>query len=233
MVTTFSQDDNRDGKLDRLEFGLQMPLTADETIQRVTAILSFDVTISKKAKYNFDAVAYFNYDSGSALATIYADGDLVLRQTQPLSSKGGFKVPYKSESLFPSTTKADLSISDISLQKIMQRSCSRNLSMVYRTNYVNAIPQSLPVVLVDSLASKFNADRLIPKIFNVSLIIRIPQQPIRYVPSTSVILTNAWVIFMSFFVFIGFILYRLTSFIFRHQLLTTFQAADLVAGKLD
>jgi len=89
MLTTFSQDDNRDGKLDRLELALQMPLAVDETIQRVTAILYFDVTISKKAKYNFDAVAYFNYDSGAALATVYADGDLAFRQTQPLSSKGG------------------------------------------------------------------------------------------------------------------------------------------------
>lgn len=89
IITTYSQDDNRDGKLDRLEFGLEMPLTADESIHRVSAILYFDVTISKKAKYNFDAVAYFNYDSGAAVATIYADGDLVFRQTQPLSSKGG------------------------------------------------------------------------------------------------------------------------------------------------
>ena len=75
--------------MDRLELNIQMPLTKDESISQVSIISYYDVKLSSKAKYAFDAVSYFTYDGSSALSKLSVDGDLTLRQTWPLLVLGG------------------------------------------------------------------------------------------------------------------------------------------------
>lgn len=90
IVHTIVQDDNRDGLPDRFEFSVAMPLSPQESVKRVVILLYYDVTFSKKAKINFDAISFLDHESSLPLAGLHADGDLLLRQTIPLSSKGGW-----------------------------------------------------------------------------------------------------------------------------------------------
>ncbi len=82
-------DDNRDGLTDRMELSVQMPLGGDEVVTGMTAMLMQRVSFSAKARYVFDAAAYINYESATPISQLTVDGDLVLRQTWPLTAKGG------------------------------------------------------------------------------------------------------------------------------------------------
>lgn len=83
-------DVNRDGRVDRLEMAVQLPLAKNEKITSVTSLVFFDVKLNSIAKYTFDAVSFINYEAGSAMGKLEIDGDLLLRQTWPLSAYGGY-----------------------------------------------------------------------------------------------------------------------------------------------
>ncbi len=82
-------DDNRDGKTERLEISLELPLQDAEYIHGVTVAVYFDTKLHARAKYTFDAVGYVNYESGSPMSKLSIDGDLMLRQSQPFAVYGG------------------------------------------------------------------------------------------------------------------------------------------------
>lgn len=82
-------DDNRDGRTDRVEIALQMPLAPKEQIHGFTALVYFNTKLDSKAKYIFDAASYTTYESMSAITQLNMDGDLLLRQTWPFAVKGG------------------------------------------------------------------------------------------------------------------------------------------------
>lgn len=82
-------DDNRDGRTDRVEIALQMPLAPQETIHGFTALVYFDTKVDSKAKYIFDTVSYATFESMSAITQLNIDGDFMLRQTWPFAVKGG------------------------------------------------------------------------------------------------------------------------------------------------
>ena len=55
--------------------------------------------------------------------------------------------------------------------------------------------------------------------FNATVVMRIPYQDIKYIPSVSEVLKLAWIQYISFFIVVAFVLFRMNSFIFRHQVL--------------
>jgi len=85
-------DDNRDGRTDRLEFGIQMPLAPTETIHGFTALVYVNTQLDSKARYVFDGVSYATFESASAINQLSLDGDLMFRQTWPLTVKGGYDI---------------------------------------------------------------------------------------------------------------------------------------------
>lgn len=215
LLSSATFDDNKDGKMDRLEINIQMPIASDELIHGFTALVYYNVKFSEKVKYLIDAVSYVNYDSGGGMSALTLDGDLVLRQTWPLEGKGGYKVPYSTTQLIDLTSGS--SASDISISNIMRQNTARNLSMVYQHNYQQATGWA------GSASTLFNA----------SLTVRIPQQQVRYTPPASAVLAFAWIQYMSFFIVVAFVLYRVNSFIFRNQLLSTYPVADVIYEKMD
>lgn len=82
-------DDDRDGRPDRLEISLLMPLGAQESVAGLGVLLYHDVTLSAKARYQFDAVTFLSHEGAAGLSSLAMDGDLLLRQTWPLVAKGG------------------------------------------------------------------------------------------------------------------------------------------------
>lgn len=219
-------DNNRDGKTDRLEINIQMPITYDERITGFTALVYFNVKLSDKVKYYFDAVAFSNYESTSSMSALSIDGDLLFRQTWPLSGKGGYKVPYEDDPLLDISTGT--SASQVSIAAIMEQSAARNWSMVFNPTYQYANKGGQRTATQDM--SRLG---LLTNVFNTSLTIRIPQQPVRYTPTASVVLSNAWIQYVCYFIVVAFVLFRLNSFIFRNQILSTLPVADIVYEKMD
>ena len=82
-------DDNRDGVMDRLEVGIQMPLGVNETVTRMDALFYHTATISNRVKYTFDGVSFVTYDSSNPMGSLQIDGDIIFRQTSTLIAKGG------------------------------------------------------------------------------------------------------------------------------------------------
>lgn len=225
FLSSAVQDDNFDGKTDRLEINVQMPLAMDERITGLTAVVYFDVKISDKAKYFFDAVAFTNFESANSMASITIDGDLLFRQTWPLSGKGGYKVPYESDPLFD--VNSGTSAAEVSISTVMKRSTARNWSMVFNPTYLYAVKKG-------QIGAPQDLSRrgLLTNMFNASITIRVPQQPIRYSPTASVVLSNAWIQYVCFFLITAFVLYRMNSFIFRNQILSSFPVVDIIYEKM-
>ena len=90
-ITSSEKDDNRDGLVDRLEIGLQLPLLHTESVTRMEALLFYEVRIQNKAKYKFDALTHVSYaSSGSAMGHLEVDGNVIIKQRWPLRVKGGY-----------------------------------------------------------------------------------------------------------------------------------------------
>jgi len=219
IVKSAELDDNRDGKVDRIEVNMQMPLKEHEEITGMSVAFIHDVTLSDKARYIFDALSYINYDSATSLASLSIDGDLMLRQTTSLYSKGGYRNPYSDDPLL--TLKSDMSAYEASISYLANKASARNLTLNFQSNYV--IPTRLGHVYKDNTLPTFNS----------TIIQRIPIQSIRYTPPVSETLKYAWIQYISFFAVISFLLFRLNSFVFRHQLFHTHAVADIIVEKMD
>ena len=81
--------------------------------------------------------------------------------------------------------------------------------MVYSPNYQYATKLGSTMVLKE--------DGLQYSVFNASMTLRIPSQPIRYFPTTTTILKDAWVKYMAFFIVVAFLIFRLNSLVFRNK----------------
>lgn len=221
LLQSAELDDNRDGRTDRIEIAVQMPLAPTESIKAFSCLVYCDVELDSPVKYVFDAVSYSSYESSTAMTKLSVDGDLKLRQTWPLTQRGGFRHPYDDDELID--IEADTSADEVSISSIMQRSNARNLSMVYTPNSA----------FVDRRLSTVPDDLSAVQFFNASLVIRIPTQAIRYTPQVTTVLKDAWIQYVSFFIVVAFLLFRLNSFVFRHKILHTYATADVVYEKMD
>ena len=104
--------------------------------------------------------------------------------------------------------------------KILGTAAARNLSTTFESTYAYSIP-SIGKTSIDA------------PVFNATVVMRIPTQPVRYTPGASEVLKFAWIQYMSFFVVIAFVLFRLNAFIFRHQLVYAYGVSDIVVEKMD
>eukprot|EP01031_Cornospumella_fuschlensis_P030747 gene30747-37149_t len=222
ILRSAEMDDNRDGKTDRLELSVVLPISADESISGFTAAVYVDVKLHERAKLLFDGVGFVNYEGSTSLQKLAIDGDMMLRQTWPLTAYGGYRRLYENDPLYDvdATTPAQ----EVFMQNVMQRYNARNVSLVYRRNYE----------YVEQRGSSFGSDsNTAQTYFNTSLIFRIPLQPITYTPPVSAVLKFAWIQYVSFFLIVGFVLFSINSFIYRHQLIPTYETADVMHQKFD
>ncbi len=219
VVRSSEVDQNNDGLLDRLEVGIQLPLKTTESITGIQAMFTHNCILKEKAKYSFDSVSYISHESGYPMGNLDIDGDLMIRQSMSLSTKGGFKLPYDNDPLLAITER--MSARDVSMQNIMRRASGRNLTTIFKPSY------SYASIMVDPTSPDTSA----PKFFNATLSLRVPSQPLLYTPTATEVLKFAWIQFVAFFFVIGFLFYRLTGFVFRHRLLYAKTEADIVHDK--
>ncbi len=89
VLTSAEIDTNNDGKIDKIDIIIKMPITLDERITGIDVLVYCDVVLDTKTKLLFDAVSLMSYQSASPMSKLVIDGDFILRQTWPLGTKGG------------------------------------------------------------------------------------------------------------------------------------------------
>ena len=218
IVKSAELDDNADGMVDRIEIGLTMPLSSTEKITGFTSIIYHDVELKDKGRYKFDAVSYVTASDPTSMGSLYVDGDIKVRQTWPLDYKGGYHLLYETDRLI--SEDRIMSAADLSVMRILGASASRNLSTVFSSTYEYSLPP----------AGNTGIDL---STFNATLVLRVPKQAIRYTPGASEVLKFAWLQYISFFIVVAFVLFRLNAFIFRHQLIYAYGVSDIVVEKMD
>ena len=76
--------------VDRLEFGIKMPIYNNEYFNKFSAIIYHDIELKDRAQYKFDSVSFLSHDSNLPMGSLSMDGDIIVRQTWPLDVKGGY-----------------------------------------------------------------------------------------------------------------------------------------------
>ncbi len=79
---------NSDGRYDRLELELIVPLSEAEHIQTVRLALTFDVSLREFASVDMQGLAYLDYAGVGSGALLVAEGPLVVHQRQALPHDG-------------------------------------------------------------------------------------------------------------------------------------------------
>ena len=103
----------------------------------------------------------------------------------------------------------------------MEHAAARNLSASFAQTFAVAEYAASSLPLGHAL-----------QYFNASVSLRVPQQQVWFTPGVSEVLKWAWVQYVSLFVVVSFLVNRLTSFVFRHQLLHTHSSADILKEKM-
>ena len=123
-------DDNLDGKTDRLEINIQMPIQAYESILSMKCFVYHNVQFNDKTKLVMDGGSYFEYSTGIPMSNLVTDGSIQFKQNMPLHAKGGYQVPYEKTPLFPSDFSSNyISASDVSMKSILNQYYSRNCKL--------------------------------------------------------------------------------------------------------
>jgi transmembrane protein 231 len=222
LIQSAELDDDMDGVNDRIEVSVLMPLQASEQVMGMSMMFTHDIKIQNRARYSFDSATLIQHEASSAIVDVKIDGDLMVRQTWPLSTRGGFKAPYSGSPLMSESISVGTPVSDFEVNEIMSQASARNLS-------INFVPRFKTARRTTDAPSVDLGGRT----FNATITMRIPHQPIWVTPSVSEVLKDAWMQYVAFFIVVAFLLYRMSSFVFRYRLLETYTTADVVREKMD
>ncbi|XP_061677557.1 transmembrane protein 231 isoform X3 [Syngnathoides biaculeatus] len=125
VVSVREEDQNQDGKLDRLNFQLQLPLKDEENVYSVQLLLTFSYQLFTKSTVVMQSLAYMQHSSSVPGAKLFVSGDLRLQQRTPLSHRGLFNI-YNVSVIDGSSHFA----SAYDLEDIVRRYQERNLTTV-------------------------------------------------------------------------------------------------------
>ncbi len=210
-MRTYKTDDNLDGAPEVVHVDVTLPLRAGEEVYGLSSLLMFQVDLNQRAKVKLEAAAYLDYHAGVAGSALTADGDLLLVQRNALAVTGGYSEPYKMSPLLGNASYAPQSVEEILLPVLIDRYRSRNLT----ARYSNVMTAWTP-------ATGDSGDQG----FTARFTVRIPQQPVLYVPTTSEMLKFAWMQYLS----VAFIVYVLAvysaDFVFSYQVIETSSRID-------
>ena len=225
MIQSASMDDNQDSIPDRLEFVITMPLRTGEKILGMQMIVMNDVRLRQNAKVIFDSATYFQYEAGAAAVnSVRLGGDLIVEQTESLSVGGKYKAPYNNQPLLDKIIAAGDDASLTSMDHILAQAAARSISTSFMSTYTTSVRSTEQELLLDNT---------IPRIFNATISLRIPHQPIRITPAIAEVLKIAWMQYMTFFFTIGFLLYCFMSFVLSQNLMEGNLIADVIMEKTD
>nr|XP_061802271.1 transmembrane protein 231-like [Nerophis lumbriciformis] len=198
-VSVREEDQNKDGKLDRLIFKLQLPLKDEENVYSVQLLLTFSYQLFTKSTVVMQSLAYVQHSSSVPGAKVFISGDLRLQQRVPLPHRGLFNV-YNVSVIDGSSPFA----SAYDLDNIVRRYRERNLTTI--------LTCPMPV---------WTTGRATGSPFQLIAEIQYPVEVISYCPGFWETIKFAWIQYVSVLLIFLWIFDRIQTFVFQNQVLTT------------
>lgn len=210
VIRSRTLDDNADTLADSIHVTAELPLTKDESVHSVSALLLFDFRLKQRVKYRMDALGFVQQSSALPGRRLTLDADIKMRQAGALSVLGGFSTP--------------LSRGDAPLLE-PQLGTSRDLlfsSLVsdYRTRATSASLQDVHSVW-ERAAPQSAATGAVPGNFTLAATIRVPRMSVVYRPDWSETVKMAWVQYLALFAIVWYLLSALREFVYTNQILET------------
>ncbi|CAM9611948.1 unnamed protein product, partial [Ectocarpus sp. 13 AM-2016] len=214
VVKTFSTDTNGDGLTDRFAINARLPLDEDEQVHSVKMLAFFRTRLRDRARVEIDTAAYVQHQGALAGASMQVDGDMALRQTWPLSVYGGYTYPYRDDPILDPSSIT--SAHQILFSSLLARYAARNTTLDFQPRY--SIWERAPsYATLGGGGTGAAASRL----FNVTAVVRINQQPVLYTPPVSEVLQAGWGKYVVMLAVILFLVDALSAFVFKHQVVET------------
>uniref|UniRef100_A0AAY5KWL7 Transmembrane protein 231 n=1 Tax=Esox lucius TaxID=8010 RepID=A0AAY5KWL7_ESOLU len=87
-VSVREEDQNQDGKLDRLKFRLDLPLRPEEQVYSIQLLLTFSYKLFRMSTVVMQTLAFVQHSSSVPGSQLFIIGDLRLQQRIPLPHRG-------------------------------------------------------------------------------------------------------------------------------------------------
>ncbi|XP_010882387.1 transmembrane protein 231 isoform X2 [Esox lucius] len=198
-VSVREEDQNQDGKLDRLKFRLDLPLRPEEQVYSIQLLLTFSYKLFRMSTVVMQTLAFVQHSSSVPGSQLFIIGDLRLQQRIPLPHRGLHTVYNVSviDGASPFASTYDLA-------NIIGSYQDRNLTTVL------SCPN--PVWTVGRPAGS-------P--FQINAEVRYPIEVISYRPGFWEMIKNAWIQYVSVLLIFLWVFNRIQTFVFQNQVLPT------------
>ena len=214
-------DVNHDNIAEGLKLHLSLPLGTNEIVKSTSCLLFFETTINKRVKLQMGTMAFVSAQSSVGGNNVFIHGDYEFHQSKPLPVTGGFKILYGDQVNGEVLLDESLifSAKETAFLPILQKYIARNNTMEFVTRHE---PYWSTTVIDSNSNNKFN----------LNIDVNFPQySPILYRPPTLEVLQAAWISYLSAFLVVGFLMERLCSFIYFHQIVESRMLVESVASK--
>ncbi|XP_054856841.1 transmembrane protein 231 [Eublepharis macularius] len=199
LVSAREEDTNQDGVMDRLHFQLELPLQSTEQILGVQLLLTFDYQLQRMSTFVMQSMAFLQTFSPVPGSRVFVNGDLRLRQRQPLGHCG-LDSRYNVSVINGSSPFAW----DYDLVNIVAAYQERNVTTF--------LSDSSPIWVVGRAPSD-------P--FVIQATIHYPVDLIVYQPGFWEMIKFAWIQYVCILLIFLWICERIKTFLFQNQVLTT------------
>lgn len=195
-IETATIDYDLDGVADAFNLTLTMPLEAGEEVHRASLALFFELRLRDRIRMRMESLVFVSEQSPLPGAELTMLGDLRLRQLAPLNVNDD-RTEYESPLLDPAAIK---SFRDVTFPAMLASSFRRNETTEYdrrqHTYWTSGARDS----------------------FRVHAHVRVPRQPVEYVPEFWEVLKFAWVQYVAIFALFYYVIDLVRWFISRYQL---------------
>lgn len=209
-IQASEQDMDSDGRIDRFEVSVRLPLTATDSVQKVSAALFFEVALTESVQLTMESMVFVQESTSLPSSRLDIFGDLAFVQRNPLSLSSR-RTSYEGSIIGTPQT-----LQDVLLPKILERNWERNetttLSNVH-SSWTGGVPVG-------------NSGE-----FELKLHLNIPEQTIQYTPNFLETVKFGWVQYLAIWAIVFVILEWASRYIFEHQLVDTMVRTDGVKNK--
>ncbi|KAK3732038.1 hypothetical protein RRG08_026425 [Elysia crispata] len=199
IIKAREDDLNHDGKYDRLDLNIEVPMLATDQVVGVKLLLFFYYRLRRFSQFHMESLAYIEHSSGVSGSSLQVFSDLSLQQKQLLGHKGTDR-RYNGSLVNETQVYADV----YSMSTIFRKYSERNV-----TTY-----------LQDPL-KVWSTGRAADAPFRISTLINYPEQQVFYAPGFWYLIKWGWIQYASVLLIFLYIFNKVKVFVFQHQIVAT------------
>ncbi|KAL4613700.1 transmembrane protein 231 isoform X1 [Arapaima gigas] len=196
------EDQNQDGKLDRLHLLLELPLRPEEQVYSIQLLLTFSYQLSRMSSVVMQSLLLLQHSSSIPGSQLFLSGDLRLQQREPLLHRG-------------LDTRYNVSIINANSPFSSSYDLAQIIEMYEERNLTTVLSSPNPV---------WTFGRAAAAPFQLKAVIRYPMDIIRYPfrsPGFWEMIKFAWIQYVSVLLIFLWVFQRVQTFVFQNQVLPT------------